>query len=152
MKRYETPRLILTRLRPEHEELLFELHNDPLVQDLFYDSKPQSLKEVREWIDTSLAHWNENGFGFWMVYKKTTDRPFFIGRCGLHVVQGTNNIELIYMFSQQGVGQGLGPEAARFGITHALANSTIEKIVGFIAHRNERSKRAAKSLGLRYVE
>lgn len=26
-------------------------------------------------------------------------------------------------FSQEGVGQGMGPESARFGISHALTNS-----------------------------
>lgn len=152
MTRYETSRLILTRLRYEHEELLFKLHNDPLVQELFYDSEPQTIKEVRETVDTSLAHWNANGFGFWMVYKKTSDSPSFIGRCGLRVVQGTDNIELVYALSQEGVGQGMGPEAARFAITHALANSTKERIVGLIAHRNQRAQRAAERLGLRYVE
>ncbi|MER8453834.1 GNAT family N-acetyltransferase [Mesorhizobium sp. M1428] len=152
MTRYETSRLILTRLFSEHEDLLFNLHNDPLVQELLYDSKPKSIEDVREMVDTSLAHWNEHGFGFWMVYKKTDGCPLFIGRCGLRVVQGTDNIELVYVFSREGVGQGMGPEAARFGITHALANSTKKKIVAFIAHHNERSKRAAKKIGLRYVD
>lgn len=152
MIRYQTEHLILASMHPEHEAELFQLHNDPLVQKAVFDNVPQTIEDVRKMHNMFLAQWRVNGFGFWMVYEKSAQGPIFIGRCGLRNYEDTNNLEFGYVFSEYGSGRGLGPEAARFTITHALRNSTKEKVVGVIAHGNERAMRAAKKLGLRYID
>ncbi|WP_271610799.1 GNAT family N-acetyltransferase [Bradyrhizobium sp. CCBAU 21360] len=152
MIRRETEHLVLTSMLPEHEKELFELHNDPLVQKSIYRNVPQTIEHIRKIINMFLAQWQRDGFGFWMVYEKTNHGPIFIGRCGLRDYEDTNNLEFVYVFFERGAGRGLGPEAARFTITHALQNSTKEKVVGVIAHSNERAKQAAKKLGLRYID
>lgn len=149
---YQTERLILTSVRPEHEAELFKLHNDPLVQKAIYGNVPQTTEDVHEWLDWMLAQWRKNGFGDWMIYEKFNDGPIFIGRCGLRDYEDTNNLEFVYAFLQHRLGRGLGPEAARFTITHALQKSTKEKVIGFIAQGNTRAENAAKKLGLRYVD
>lgn len=149
---YQTERLILTSMRPEHEPELFKLHNDPVVQEANFRNMPQTIEDVRKWLNFFLAQWRTNGFGAWMVYEKADDGPIFIGRCDLRNYQDTNNLELAYLLAQHGIGRGLGPEAARFAITHALQNSTKEKVVGIIGCGNERAHRAATKLGLRYVD
>ncbi|MFB6462851.1 GNAT family N-acetyltransferase [Bradyrhizobium tunisiense] len=65
---------------------------------------------------------------------------------------GSNNLQFGYAFPKYGAGRGLGPEAARFTIMQALRNSNKEKVVGLIARGNARSERAAKKLGLRYID
>ncbi|MGY4257636.1 RimJ/RimL family protein N-acetyltransferase [Bradyrhizobium sp. USDA 4516] len=152
MIRSETERLILVPPGLAHEAELFKLHNDPLVQTALFNGVPQSTDDVGKWLNRFIATWRKNGFGDWIVYEKTNDGPIFIGRCGLRDYEGTNNLELAYSLTEYGAGRGLGPEAARFTITHALQSSTRKKIACVIAHGNLRSERAAKKLGLRYVD
>ncbi|CDX45101.1 putative Acetyltransferase including N-acetylase of ribosomal protein-like protein [Mesorhizobium sp. ORS 3359] len=146
----QTERLILTSARPEHEAELIKLHNDPLVQKLNYRNVPQTAEAVHKWLGWLLAQWRKNGFGYWMVYEKLDGDPVFIGRCGLCDYQDTGDLEFAWVFFQDKVGRGLGPEAAHFTIAHALHNSTKEKIIGFIEQGNARAESAAKKIGLRY--
>ncbi|WFU12798.1 GNAT family N-acetyltransferase (plasmid) [Rhizobium sp. CB3090] len=148
----QTKRLILTPLKSQHGAELYKLHNDPLVQNAIFNNVPQTRADVHKWIDRFLAQWSKSGFGFWIVYEKVNDSPIFIGRCGLLEYGDTANLEFAYAFFQSGAGRGLGPEAARFAITHALQNSTKEKVIGFIAHGNTRAERAAEKFGLHYVD
>ncbi|MFK4380929.1 GNAT family N-acetyltransferase [Bradyrhizobium sp. USDA 223] len=145
-----TERLILTSMRPEHEVELFKLHNDPLVQQMNFKNVAQTTQDVRKWLDWALVQWRKNRFGHWMVYQKSSDGPIFTGRCGL--VDYESDLEFVCLLCEHAVGRGLGPEAASFAITHALRNSTKEKVVAFIAKGNVRSERAAKKLGLRYID
>lgn len=147
---YQTERLILTAIQPEHEPELFKLHNDSLVQEVIFRNVPQSIDDIRKTLDWALTQWRKTDFGLWMVYEKTNDGPIFIGRCGLGDYE--DDLEFVNILCQHGVGRGLGAEAAHFAITHALRVSSKEKIVGFIAHGNIRSERAAKMLGMRYVD
>ncbi|QOZ23798.1 GNAT family N-acetyltransferase [Bradyrhizobium sp. CCBAU 51753] len=152
MIKSDTERLHLASPGLEHEAELFKLHNDPLVRKALFNDVPQSAEDVRKWLDRFIAAWRKNGFGDWMVYEKTPGGLVFVGRCGLRDYEDTNNLELAFSLTEYGAGRGLGPEAARFAITHALQNSTKEKIACVIAHGNVRSERAAKKLGLRYID
>lgn len=152
MPTYQTERLILTSMRPEHEAELFTLHNDPLVQAMIFNNVPQTNEHVRKMLDVFLAQWQKNGFGLWMLYEKTKNGPIFIGRCGLCDYEDTNNLESRSVLSGYGAGRGLGAEASRFAIAHALRNSTKDKVVGVIAHANTRAQRAAKKFGWRYID
>lgn len=152
MPTYQTERLILTRPQPEHEPELFKLLNDPLVQEVMFKGVPRSTEDVRKWLDWFFAQWRKNGFGDWMVYEKTNEDPIFIGRCGLRDYEGTNSLELATTLNAHGRGRGLCLEAQRFTVTHALRNSTKEKVIGLIVHGNVRAERSAKKLGLRYID
>ncbi|MGY3363366.1 RimJ/RimL family protein N-acetyltransferase [Bradyrhizobium sp. GM2.4] len=147
----QTERLVLTSMRPEHEAELFKLHNDPLVLEVVFKNVAQTVADVRKTLDWALDQWHRNGFGLWMVYEKGDNGPILVGRCGLGEYDGTK-LEYINAFSERGVGRGLGAESARFAISHALQISTKEKVVGFIAPENVRAQRAAKKLGLRYID
>ncbi|MCK1583956.1 GNAT family N-acetyltransferase [Bradyrhizobium sp. 168] len=149
---YQTERLILTPVRPEHEPELFKLHNDPAVQEGIFRNVPQTIEDVREWLDWYLGQWRKNGVGTWIVYEKSKDGPTFIGRCGLSDYEGTNDLEQATALAGHAVGRGLGAEASRFTITHALQNSAKEKIVILIKHGNARAERGAKKFGWRYID
>ncbi|RXH29742.1 hypothetical protein XH99_13045 [Bradyrhizobium nanningense] len=148
----QTKRLILARMRPEHETELFKLHNDPAVQEGIFKDVPQTTEDVRVWLDWYLAGWSKNGFGAWMLYEKTSNGPIFVGRCGLCDYEETNNLQQATALVEQAVGRGLGAEASRFAVTHAFQNSTKESVVAFIQHRNARAARGAEKFGLRYID
>lgn len=152
MIRLQTERLILTFMLPEHEAELYELHNDPLVQASIFDNMPQSHADVKVKLELFLAQWRKNGFGFWMVYEKRGGAHVFIGRAGLRDFGEGNDLEFGYVFSSAGAGRGLGAEAARVTIDHALRFSTKERVVGVIAPGNARAIRAAAKIGFRYID
>lgn len=151
MIRLETERLILTPPTRAHLAALHGLHNDPLVQASIYGNQPQSLADIRRQLDVFLAQWRDNGFGFWMVYEKTAPGRL-IGRAGLRNYRDSDDLEFGYVFAAAAAGRGLGPEAARTVIRHALRVSTKHKVVGLIAPGNLRALQAAQRLGFRYVE
>lgn len=152
MTTYQTERLILTPVLPEHEAELLKLHNDPAVQEAIFRNVPQTSEDVREWLDWYLGQWRKNGFGTWIVYEKASDRPIFIGRCGLSDYEATNSLEQATALAGHAVGRGLGAEASRFTITHALQNSSKDKLAAFIKRGNARAERGAKKFGWRYVD
>lgn len=152
MIRLQTERLMLTSMLPEHEAELYTLHNDPLVQASIFENIPQSHADVKAKLELYLMQWRKNGFGFWMVYEKRSNAPVFIGRAGLRDFGESNDLEFGYVFLSAGAGRGLGVEAARVTIDHALRFSTKDKIVGVIAPGNERAVRAAAKIGFRYID
>ncbi|HEX6958304.1 MAG TPA: GNAT family N-acetyltransferase [Ferrovibrio sp.] len=151
MIRLETQHLILRAMRADHLAELHALHNDPLVQASIYGNRPQSHADVQAQLALFLAQWRQNGFGFWMVYEKASP-SWCIGRAGLRNDRDSNDLEFGYVFSSRGAGRGLGLEAARATIRHALRVSTKEKVVGRIAPENDRALRAAAKLGFHYLE
>lgn len=152
MSTYKIGRLILTPPRPEHEPDLFKLHNDPVIQKMIFKNVPQTAEDVRRWLKWFFAQWRKNGFGDWMVYENLSTGPIFIGRCGLRDYEDTNNLEIATAFVERATGRGLGLEVRRFAVTHALRNSSREKVVSFIRHGNAHAEGATKKLGLRYIE
>lgn len=144
----------LTLIPPalEHEADLFRLHNDPLVRLATFDNVPQSHEDVRKWLDAFIRRWRKNGFGDWMVYETANSGSTFVGRCGLRDYQDTNSLELAFAFTECAAGRGLGPEAAKVAIEHALGNSGKDKVVCVVRHGNARSERAVKKLGMRYID
>jgi ribosomal-protein-alanine N-acetyltransferase len=152
MTELETRRLILRALRPEDLRALHALHNDPLVRARIYGGQPQRLADVEMQLKIFLSQWRENGFGFWMVYEKRAgSEPCFIGRAGLRNFEDTEDLEFGYVFCAAGAGRGLGPEAARACIAHALRNSAKRQVVGMIAPDNAPALHAAAKLGFRHA-
>ncbi|RWM44283.1 MAG: N-acetyltransferase [Mesorhizobium sp.] len=149
---YQTERLILTPIQRGDEAELLKLNNDPLVRKANFNNVPQTIESVHEWLNRYSAQWRKNRFGVWLVYEKCNAGQMFIGRCGLQDHDDNPNPEFAYAFFEHATGRGLGPEAARFTITHAFRNSTKKKVIGFIAPGNERAERAANKLGLRYID
>lgn len=149
---YQTERLILSPIRSEHEEELFKLHNDPLVQEAIFSNAPQTTEDVRRMLDMFLSQWRKNGFGVWMLYEKTNNGPIFVGRCGLCGYEDTNSLEQATALAGHAIGRGLGAEASRFAVTHAFQNSTKDKVVAVIRHGNARAVREAGKFGLRYID
>lgn len=148
----ETPHLILTPMQPHHLAELEILHNDPLVRAAIFHGIRQSRSDVAAKLALFLQQWPQQGFGFWMVYEKTDAGLSCIGRAGLRAYDDTGHLEFGYVFSSAGAGRGLGPEAARASINHALTIADTATIVGLIAPGNRRALAAATKLGFRYVE
>lgn len=67
--------------------------------------------ESADWLRANLEHWDENGFGQWML-RDATGR--FVGRGGLRWIDpcvGERIVEVGYVFERAAWGAGLATEA-----------------------------------------
>jgi len=110
---------------------------------------PRSETETRAYMARNLQHWDDHGFGLW-VLRDTDGRV--AGRCVLrHLdVDGTEEVELGYGLHPQYWGRGLATEVAkellRIG-RHELKRPTI---VAITRHDNLASQRVLEKTGLVY--
>jgi len=142
-----TKRLRLEKIGEEHKKDLFRLLSNPKVHKYFL--KTLDKKESEEFFKMVQLRYNSDGFCFWAVIR-TSDETF-IGICGLvsQVIDGKNEVEVGYRFSDEFWGQGYGPEAALGCIEYAKERLNLESIISLIRSVNHQSVRVAEKNGMK---
>ena len=143
-----TRRLRLEKITEKHKKDLFELLSNPAVHKYF----PKTLdeKESEEFYVKIQDRYKSDGFCFWAAIRKR-DRVF-LGICGLvsQIIEGKNEVEVGYRFSDEFWGQGYGPEAARVCIEYAKEKLNIQSVISLIRPVNLQSIRLAEKNGLSF--
>ena len=80
MERFATDRLTAERLREDHLADLVALHLDPDVSR--YLGGVRSAEVTKAYLATSMAHWDQHGFGLWAL---RIDGGEFAGRAGIRI-------------------------------------------------------------------
>lgn len=78
MDRFSTDRLTAERLREDHLDDLVTLHLDAEVSR--YLGGVRAPEVTKTYLATNMAHWDQHGFGLWML--RTKDGAF-AGRAGI---------------------------------------------------------------------
>ena len=122
---------------------------DPLVAETLWPGVlggPRTDAQTRERLDEFIAHWQEHGFGPWMFFDR--DRGQAVGYAGPRrtVVDGQDEVELVYAVASTRWGEGLATEMARAAVAHA----EITDLVCFTLSTNTRSRRVMEKAGFRY--
>lgn len=123
-------------LRPEIERWL---RPPPLRR---FDS-PQVL----ELLDRDLRHWDEHGFGPWVLEDR--DGGAFVGRGGLAwtTIDDVLTVELPWSIEPARHGEGLATEAALRAVEHASSLGFVQ-VVALILPHNLASRRVAEKIGM----
>ncbi len=79
----QTFRLLLRPWRDEDLAAFAEMSADPIVMEYLLPLSHRGLS-AEAWVARARAHWDENGFGQWVV--EFLDAANFIGAVGLSVV------------------------------------------------------------------
>ena len=142
-----TKRLRLEKIGEEHKKDLSRLLSNPKVHKYFL--KVLDEKEAEEFFENIQIRYNSDGFCFWAVVRNGDET--FIGICGLvsQVIDGKNEVEVGYRFSDEFWGQGYGPEAARGCIEYAKERLNLESIISLIRSVNLQSIRVAEKNGMK---
>jgi RimJ/RimL family protein N-acetyltransferase len=109
-----TPRLNLRRPTAADEAFHVGLHTDPAL----YAHAPRALRSAAEnaaYLQTILGHWDEHGFGYWVVEDRSTGEP--LGMAGVRPAEGYLN--LYYRFRESAQGRGFAREVAREAVALA---------------------------------
>jgi ribosomal-protein-alanine N-acetyltransferase len=145
--RIETQRLLLRSLQPEDIGQLVRLWTDPEVTRYLGGAKMPD--EVRGALERELHEEPPGRFELWPVIEKSTDE--LVGHCGLleKNVQGTPEIELVYVFSRQVWGRGYAEEIGLALLELAFGGFGLRRVISLIEPANARSRRVALKLGMR---
>lgn len=139
-----TDRLVLRRWRPEDREPFAALNADPEVMAQF--PAPLSRAESDAFADRIEAHFDEHGYGLWVV----EGDGVFLGFTGLQWTEGlpcSPALEVGWRLARHAWGQGYATEAGRAALGVGLANEG--SVVSVTAVTNTRSWAVMERLGMR---
>ena len=109
-----TGRLVLRRPRPDDDDFVVALHGDPRL----YAHAPHAQRSDAanaEFAEAVRGHWDEHGFGYWLVEERGTGER--IGMAGVRRVE--DHLNLYYRFVLEAHGHGHAREAAREAVALA---------------------------------
>ena len=97
--------------------------------------------ETKAWLERNLAHWDEHGFGIWILRDPVTGRV--MGRAGLrHLpIDQTPEVELAYALLPEFWGRGLATDAARACVTIGREWLGLRSLVALVRPDNLASQR-----------
>ena len=144
-----TSRLLL---RPWHDEDISgfaEMSADPAVMEYLLPFSERGLS-VEAWVARARAHWDEHGFGQWVV--ELPGAASFIGVVGLGVVSYqapfTPAVEVAWRLARAYWGRGYATEAAKAALAYGFDELALDEIVALTVPLNQRSRRVMERLGM----
>ncbi|HET9591992.1 MAG TPA: GNAT family N-acetyltransferase [Solirubrobacterales bacterium] len=107
---------------------------------------PFSAQVIDELVDGDQVHWQNHGFGPWILREKESGA--FAGRGGLSwtTVEDTAQVELPWSIEPHLHGQGLATEAAAAACHHAR-ELELEQVIALVLPANVPSRRVAEKAG-----
>ena len=106
-------------------------------------------EETQEWLDRQYNRYNRDGYGYFAVILKESDR--LIGQAGLmtNEIGGETVVEIGYIFDDAVWGQGYAIEAARACVDLAFDRFGLRRLYATIRPENMASVKLAEKLGMR---
>jgi len=132
-------RLFAERLTGAHLPLLRRMDNNTEMMASLGGIRSDA--ETKAYLERNLAHWDQHGFGIWILRDPTSGRV--IGRAGLrHLVVGaTDEVELAYALLPEYWGRGLATDAARACVTIGREWLGLPSVVGLTTPDNLAAQR-----------
>ena len=143
---FQTPRLTAERLRQHHFADLLRMHRDERQMAPLGGVKDE--EQTREYLDRNLDHWDEHGFGLWIL-REGTGGPV-IGRALLRTlnVEGADEVEVGYSFHPEFWGRGFATEIATTLVLLGREQLGLRTIVAVTQADNAASQRVLVKAGL----
>jgi RimJ/RimL family protein N-acetyltransferase len=148
----ETARLTLRRPRPEDAEPFAAINADPEVALFVSPTGPLARAESDLLLRKMIEHWDDHGFGLWMVDVRETGE--LAGFAGLAhpgtLAELAHEVEVGWRLRRADWGQGLATEAGAEAVRYAFEERGLERLVCIIDRDNQRSLGVARKLGFAF--
>jgi RimJ/RimL family protein N-acetyltransferase len=143
-----TARLFLRRMRDGDLAGLLRMNADERVMATMGGTRPAA--ETESYFHEQLVHWQQHGFGWWMVLDAATGE--LAGRGGLRRVEvgGAIEVEVGYAFLPQFWGRGFATELAHESVRVGFAELELPDLVSFTLTTNRASRRVMEKAGFQY--
>ncbi len=147
---FETKRLILREVNPEHDfEGWAETFADPDTVK-YLGVEPMNRNQAWRSMAVIIGHMSMRGFSFLSVIEKETGR--WVGRIGHWFPEGYSRREVGWTLHPDYRGKGYALEAGQACIDYAFETLGWDEVVHLIAPENIASIRVAEKLGSRLFE
>ena len=140
--RLRTFRLLLRPWRDEDIAAFAEMSTDPAVMEYLVPLSSRGLS-VEAWVTGKRTHWDEYGFGQWVV--ELSGEASFIGVVRLETVSYethfTPAVEVAWRLERSYWGRGYATEAAKAALDLGFGELGLREIVALTVPANQRSRR-----------
>ncbi len=141
-----TERTYLREMTEADYDDLCEILQDP--QAMYAYEHAFDDAEAHAWLDRQLERYRVYGFGLWAVIHRQTGA--FLGQAGLSMqdVEGTQELEIGYLFKRRYWRNGYATEVASALRTYVFDTLGKDRVVCTIRDNNLASRRVAERLGM----
>ena len=138
MDHFSTESLTAERLHEGHLADLVALHLDAEVSRFL--GGVRTAEVTKAYLATNMAHWDQHGFGLWVL--RTKDGAF-AGRAGIrhNLVDDIDEIEILYAFKREFWGRGFASETAAAMTDIGLSQVKLPSLIGIVNVANGASRR-----------
>lgn len=144
-----TERVLLRGWEPSDEAAIFEYASDPEVARFMAWDRHRSREEAKFFLNVIVAQsYEKRQLNYALCRRDEPQRA--LGGIGLEMSSDPRVMELGYVLHRAAWGQGLVPEAGRLLLDYASATTAVERIFAPILAPNDKSRRAAEKMGLRF--
>ena len=142
----QTPRLYLRRIRRSDRPAISLILQDEKV--MYAWEHAFSDDEVSDWIEQNLMRYDRDGYSYWAVIEKNTDK--LIGLCGLLSEKAGDevNLGIGYIFGRKYWHRGYAFESASACVKYAFDRLGVHQVTAQIRPENLPSVRVAEKLGM----
>ncbi|PEB51404.1 GNAT family N-acetyltransferase [Bacillus pseudomycoides] len=145
-----TKRIFMRKPSIEDIDEFYEIVKNNEVGKWLAVSRGMSRKEAEQYVGQFISHWEKNGFGVWFLFNHITGE--MIGHCGLRYMDGTEDVEIMYLLDPKCWGNGYATEAVHASIQYAFQDLKVKKVVARIKLVNEKSKNVLEKVGFKYIK
>ncbi|OLF53965.1 GNAT family N-acetyltransferase [Pseudomonas chlororaphis] len=143
-----TARLLLRAPTADDLEIAQSIHGDPRTQR-YNPAGPDSRDGIRHKLQGWIQHWQEQGFGYWLVCERAQpERALGFGG----IMQGRfgerRGLNLYFRFAVDAWGRGYANEMANAALHLAFHGLHAPQVIGLVRPDNLPSRRALERLGL----
>ena len=142
----ETSRLFLREIRTDDYKSIGSILQD--IDVMYAWEHAFSDEEVVQWIDENIMRYDRDGYSYWAVIEKASDR--LIGVTGLIFEEADNEnyVGIGYLYKKSHWGNGYAFEAASACINYAFNVLHLNEITAQIRPENTASRKVAERLGM----
>lgn len=141
-----TERLRLRKPTKADQQVVIDIQTDPATHT---HDRPQDEDAAKDLLASWLRHWDEHGFGYWIIEREGA--TLGVGGLQYKTVDGQPQLNLYFRLRPSAWGQGYAPEMAQAAIAWA-ERAVPEQPVWIITNvGNTAALRVAEKLGFTEV-
>lgn len=145
-----TERLLLRRPLSADIASYFAIHGNPETNRFNPSGPVVSEEQAAKSLDHWCRHWDQHGFGYWMVAKR--EHPSYIIGCGGVMMKQIGEVvhpNLYFRFRPSSWGYGYAGEMAAAALKVAFEKLKLPEIIATVRPSNTPSIRLLEKLGLK---
>jgi len=143
-----TKSLKFKKILDDDAEKIYQIFSNKELTGFFVSGQDKSKKDAEKRMNSIIAHWNEYGFGDFILLDKATE--MLVGYGGLHHKVKGGNINISYIILQEYQGKGLGYETSMGLLDYGFNTLDLQTIAAEIDPNNLISQKLIEKCGFKF--